>query len=383
MKQINKSKQYSALTIDTSIFNQYGLKLEKGLLAKLVQFKEMPINFVLSDVVYREVMNHLNKKEKEVRDKIKASLTDVSDYFGCKELALEEVISLLNIDYDGNDKGSNARLNKFKNQCGIEIIKSKENIDVSFLLDLYFTNSAPFKEVGSKKNEFPDAIALLALEKWAIENNKEILAVSVDNDWKRFSEERKNNIDVVEDLARAIEVFQEQMDYALKGIVEEIKQDLSNNPNSKILESIREVISDKLVVSEINADAAYYYEIDDEWVELNKISILTENSELRVHIVDKGSDTITVNIACEVCCRVGATFDFSIWDSVDKEYIRLGSSQEIVEQVYETNVLVSLSGNFLNGLSDMEIDDIEVDNTLGSVEMGEIQPFENDESYYQ
>ena len=250
-------------------------------------------------------------------------------------------------------------------------------------MDLYFTNSAPFKEVGSKKNEFPDAIALLALEKWAIENNKEILAVSVDNDWKRFSEERKNNIDVVEDLARAIEVFQEQMDYALKGIVEEIKQDLSNNPNSKILESIREVISDKLVVSEINADAAYYYEIDDEWVELNKISILTENSELRVHIVDKGSDTITVNIACEVCCRVGATFDFSIWDSVDKEYIRLGSSQEIVEQVYETNVLVSLSGNFLNGLSDMEIDDIEVDNTLGSVEMGEIQPFENDESYYQ
>ena len=106
MKQINKSKQYSALTIDTSIFNQHGLKLEKGLLAKLVQFKEMPINFVLSDVVYREVMNHLNKKEKEVRDKIKASLTDVSDYFGCKELALEEVISLLNIDYDGNDKGS-------------------------------------------------------------------------------------------------------------------------------------------------------------------------------------------------------------------------------------------------------------------------------------
>ena len=125
MKQINNNKQYSALTIDTSIFNQYGLKLEKGLLAKLVQFKEMPINFVLSDVVYREVMNHLNKKEKEVRDKIKASLTDVSDYFGCKELALEEVISLLNIDYDGNDKGSNARLNKFKNQCGIEIIKSK------------------------------------------------------------------------------------------------------------------------------------------------------------------------------------------------------------------------------------------------------------------
>ena len=53
MKQINNNKQYSALTIDTSIFNQYGLKLEKGLLAKLVQFKEMPINFVLSDVVYR------------------------------------------------------------------------------------------------------------------------------------------------------------------------------------------------------------------------------------------------------------------------------------------------------------------------------------------
>lgn len=56
------TKKYTALTIDTSIFDQNALKLKKGALATLKQFKDLPINFILSDIVEREVIKHLNKK---------------------------------------------------------------------------------------------------------------------------------------------------------------------------------------------------------------------------------------------------------------------------------------------------------------------------------
>lgn len=72
MTEINK--RYSALTIDTSIFIQNGLKLNKGLLAQLHQFKDNPINLILSDIVYRELKSHLDRKEKETKSKIESAL---------------------------------------------------------------------------------------------------------------------------------------------------------------------------------------------------------------------------------------------------------------------------------------------------------------------
>lgn len=64
------TKKYTALTIDTSIFDQNALKLKKGALATLKQFKDLPINFILSDIVEREVIKHLNKKEMEAIEKL-------------------------------------------------------------------------------------------------------------------------------------------------------------------------------------------------------------------------------------------------------------------------------------------------------------------------
>ena len=77
---VRNDKYYSALTIDTSIFEKNGLKLNKGLLAQLHQFRDNPINLVLSDIVYLELKSHLNKKEKETKNKIDLALSDASDY---------------------------------------------------------------------------------------------------------------------------------------------------------------------------------------------------------------------------------------------------------------------------------------------------------------
>ena len=80
-------------------------------------------------------------------------------------------------------------------------------------------------------------------------------------------------------------------------------------------------------------------------------------------------------------CNIEATFNFSVWDSIDKEDVSLGGTTKMIETSYKTDVLVHLHGNFLDGLQNMDIDDIEVIDFLGVVDMGEISPF-NDEDYF-
>lgn len=54
--------KYNAILLDTSIFDAYGLRLEKGLLSKLSQFRKSPVEILLPDVIRGEVKAHLAKK---------------------------------------------------------------------------------------------------------------------------------------------------------------------------------------------------------------------------------------------------------------------------------------------------------------------------------
>ena len=72
------------------------------------------------------------------------------------------------------------------------------------LIAMYFEPSPPFEGTGKKKNEFPDAIALITLEDWAREPEKKILAVSKDHGWVSFAE-KSEFIDINKELPAALE----------------------------------------------------------------------------------------------------------------------------------------------------------------------------------
>ena len=378
MTEINK--RYSALTIDTSIFIKNRLKLNKGLLAQLHQFKDNPINLILSDIVYRELKSHLDRKEKETKSKIESVLNDASDYLNCCIDDMEKIKSLIKLNYEA-ESISKLILEEFIRKCGIELVKGEEYCEMKSLIDMYFQNLAPFKESGNKKNEFPDAIALLSLHTWAQKNNKNLLAVSADNDWKNFAQ-GKGNIEVIDDLAKAMDILNRQTK-ALDSFIHEIELDLLQSQNSRIFESIYSAVEDSINISEINAVSAFKYDIYDEQLSLQDIEILTEKDgkRLKVYIIDYDSDKITISITCEVMCEVEVAFNFSVWDWVDKEEdVSFGGTRKTVEASYTTNVLVYLHGNFLDGLRNMDIDNVEVTDRSIFVDMGEISPFE-DEDY--
>ena len=367
------NKHYSALTIDTSIFEKNGLKLNKGLLAQLHQFKDNPIKLILSDIVYLELKSHLDRKEKETKSKIESALNDASDYLNCCIDDMEKIKSLIKLNYEA-ESISKLILEEFIRKCGIELVKGEEYCEMKSLIDMYFQNLAPFKESGNKKNEFPDAIALLSLHTWAQENDKNLLAVSADNDWKKFLQ-NKSNIKFTDNLAQAMEILNKQ-NQALDSIICEIQSDFLKNKNSEIFKRISLAIEEDINICVINAQSAYNYNIDDQKANLIDVEVLKEDNgkKLKVYIVDINSEAITISITCEVSCNIEATFNFSTWDPIDKEYVSLGRSTKIIETSYKPDVLVYLRGNILDGLENMYIDDITIDDFF-VVDMGEIFPF--------
>ena len=367
------NKHYSALTIDTSIFEKNGLKLNKGLLAQLHQFKDNPIKLILSDIVYLELKSHLDRKEKETKSKIESALNDASDYLNCCIDDMEKIKSLIKLNYEA-ESISKLILEEFIRKCGIELVKGEEYCEMKSLIDMYFQNLAPFKESGNKKNEFPDAIALLSLHTWAQENDKNLLAVSADNDWKKFLQ-NKSNIKVTDNLAQAMEILNKQ-NQALDSIICEIQSDFLKNKNSEIFKRISLAIEEDINICVINAQSAYNYNIDDQKANLIDVEVLKEDNgkKLKVYIVDINSEAITISITCGVSCNIEATFNFSTWDPIDNEDVPLGRSTKIIETSYKTDVLVYLRGNILDGLENMDIDDIEINDFL-VVDMGEISPF--------
>lgn len=88
--------------------------------------------------------------------------------------------------------------------AGGVILESEGRISLRELRDRYFTPLAPFTERDGKKSEFPDAIALMALEHFAREQQSMVLAVSRNGDWHDFAVPSAHII-VVDDLAKMLE----------------------------------------------------------------------------------------------------------------------------------------------------------------------------------
>ena len=75
------------------------------------------------------------------------------------------------------------RIDRYLKSVDATVVPAKGHVDIDELLRIYFEGTAPFSKEGKKKNEFPDAIALLSLEDWARNNAATLIAVSTDKDW--------------------------------------------------------------------------------------------------------------------------------------------------------------------------------------------------------
>ncbi len=361
LKQTAKNKRvgppYSAITLDTCIYQQHQYKFDGGLLDTVAKLR---VPFVVSEIVSLEVVDHLCKDKEKTLNTIRSAINIAeksnllnNDKKQQLSVALKETVENISAKEKWNDF-----LDGF---IDIKVIHS-EFCDVQDMVGAYFKSTPPFNKTN-KKNEFPDAIALLSLEKWAEKNNKKILAISSDNDWLNFSEQ-SNYIDVISDLKTGLVQIQPSI-YKTKEWIYKFISQINTEEYQDIKDEIEVLLAEEVALcpSEINEDETYSnlgaikgYILAIEYQPYS-LSFSTDESELELDfLVNTFSDTtfaiegkISVSAEANITHYEKAYHDFFAVDETHDDYHHFhqidGHQVEVKDVQIPIKIIFSLKGD--------------------------------------
>ena len=360
---------YDAITIDTNIALEFNLNFESGMLSQLFQFRSGAVAFVISEVVEREIKRRLVANTAKARDQVRKAAQRANQYQLLLEAQLQELSGIVEKLEDPEEVAA-ARLGTFLKQTDAEIIPA-EQIKLATLLDYYFSATPPFEPSGAKKSEFPDAIALISLDDWANKLDMRILAVSKDAGWSRFAE-ASERIDVIPELKDALATLQGHHDKAkallatLLGFV---------GARTGIEASFREHLD--LAVSTLSAlgegDADLHAEAELVEFSLSDYSLIGKESVVEFTIVQIGETRIVAEVPLEITAEASTDFSLSTWDSVDREYVTLGTASARKDIDFTVAALVTFEGDLEGDPEDIVVSELELVDPPSHVDFGYIE----------
>ena len=285
LKNSVRAGEFGAITLDTSIFDAQGLRLESGLLKQLEQFHDSSTKLILSEIVKEETLSHLMTKARDAQREIKKALKQAKEHWRIEDQDIEKIKEIIFGENEAQEVVF-GRFNQFAELASLEIVEAQNHVMVGDLIQKYFKARPPFSETGKKKNEFPDAIALMSLETWASKNQTKIIVVTSDNDWKSFCQGSERLI-AVDDFAGALGLFQLQdADDICKYLSEKYEKGELEDVEEAISNALEYQMSDLEIYPEVTS--SYMYEQDSTEVTLNGFEFkLFETHNLIFHLWSK------------------------------------------------------------------------------------------------
>ncbi|WP_284943024.1 PIN domain-containing protein [Enterobacter sp. MEB024] len=368
------TEKFTAILLDTSIYDQYGLKLEKGLLGKLSQFSRTSTTFLIPDVIYNEVKNHLERKIRTSRGSLEKAFEEAGDhlFFDGSELNDAKRTLIEGREVEGLGK---SRLDRFVGVTDAEVLTTGDYVSVPELLERYFSSEAPFADTGKKKNEFPDAITLMAVQAWAEENGENVLAVARDDDWQRFCADAEN-LHYEPDLSKALAHFNEET--APYELIDNLQKALAEGQAGKFLHDIAVHLESTFdgFAPEQEADSYLYWEADGCSGGFEDFEF-TDN---HFTVIDKDENWVVIEAFAEISLYADGDFSLSVYDSFDKDHVYMGSITKRAEETYTSRILITISGDLSGSIDDLTVEDVEVIERPTSMDFGELElAYEPDE----
>lgn len=362
-------QEYTAITLDTSIFVGNGLKLEQGLLGKMRQFKTIPISFVLTDVTVNELTRHIEEKMKSSKFSLEKALEDSKNHLLIPDNDLNSFKELFSTLKDFKDAASK-RVQSYIKMTGAIVLDTNQYVSIADIRDAYFENKSPFAESGSKKNEFPDAISLIALRSWAEQDGQFLCAVSRDKDWEGFCKE-EGYIDCIDDLSKALDYFNSEAVSRL--VVDKLAEIIVDGGYGSEyfhgqLEFLLQEAVERLTLTQ-DANSSLSYEADGVEIKFEQLNSI----ETDFKVIEAGDGYIIVETSLNVELEIEGVFSLYHYDSIDKDYIGAGSVTSTVNDSYDLRVLITLAGDF-SDISEIEINSLELVSNLGTVYFGFLEP---------
>ncbi len=362
IKALIAAGEILAITMDTSVFDKFGCNLEYKALTAVEQFKGKDISFVLSPVTTGEVRNHIAKAVAEAATKAKAG---INQFFKASHSSMKanDIANDLGIDVDPFEI-ADEQIAEYLERVGATLISNQA--ESTELLRRYFGVLPPFGKSSEKKSEFPDAIALLSLEKWARANDTLVLAVCRDGDWESFASD-SNEIIHIDDLSAALGLFNDQESVIAARVVSSIRSGSATSLEKEIQNRLEYYIDGYDFDVEANSSFSYDYQIESasiyNWDYKDKTAIV---------VVSSNDEEVVVSFDLTVEAQVDASFGFSVRDGIDRDYVTLGSSDVSAPAYFSLNAVATFSKS---NDRDPDLVDLEIDGRRGiAVDFGSVEP---------
>jgi len=361
------NSNYNAILVDTSIFDTNGLKLESGLLGKLRQFAKSNVEFLLPDVIKNEIHTHLDKKINVARSSLEKSINDASAhlFFDGSILNDAKKLKVNSREVEGLAK---SRLDKFIKDTGALILECDDYVSIADVLQSYFNNEPPFAETGKKKNEFPDAIVLLAVEAWAKQKGITVLAVAHDKDWEAYCQV-SDNIDYIEDFSDALWEFNTAT--APYALLSNLKLALEAEEAKQFLADVESCLTSDLdgFTPDQEAESSLYWEPEGSGGWFKKFQFT--NYEFKV--IETDENWVVLEALADITVEAEGEFSLSIYDSIDRDYVPLGSTSVTTEAEFQSEILITLSGDLHGNINELNVEEVEIVYPISSIDFGTLE----------
>lgn len=326
----------------------------------LGQFAGTATTLIFSEVVLNEVHAHVRDDLKAKADQLRSALRQVVKAAAI-ELDLAQSLAGLGVPADAGAR-STELLDAYVAAVGALRVPVENGPTVRDLHDRYFGSLPPFSTKADKKSEFPDAIALLSLERWAVDRGGFVLAVSGDGDWSRFARQ-SDHVICVPQLTAALNLFNRDDAF----VAARLAANMANGSTAFLNAAIQSALEGLVEIFDVEASAPYYYEHEDEHATIDAWKI----AEPRFDVVASDDDAVTVAFPLTVDATFHANFSFQVRDGIDKDYVGIGGAQASKSEQIEIQVVVTVARD--DDDPNPDVVDLETDSSSVSVDFGYVE----------
>jgi hypothetical protein len=370
------------VTLDTQVFDSYNFNYNSQPFQTLVTLAQQgKIRLLLTSVTLHEIRAHIIEGAELASKAVEQAVNDLNKkrFKPQGDIKRIKISANSNLLYDFKKKVQELapnfeqinqelldQLDAFLQKTDFKKIEV-DQVSVVEIFENYFSGTPPFGE-GKKKYEFPDAFALLALQKEAKDRNKIIYVVSGDSDWQKFCSSSENLFLIG------------KLDELLENIIRETDSDevevcyeLYRNKEDEIKRYIEDNFSDLDFSIDFSRTSLIEWGSEEIEVTVNSVDII-DSSLVKIDDSDLDQPSVVFELEAEVNYDANVSYkslEYAIYDREDDMYYGGETIDTVFTQSIKLNVEVTLtlSRDKDYSLCDADIEDITIDpnNTLGEI----------------
>jgi hypothetical protein len=364
--------QINAISVDTNIFDEKGLQLHSAVLLAVSRLAALHFDFLLSSTVAREIKRHLERSATDALRNAKKAVGIALGAFETESPTRDDIIDQICGGQTAN-AAAEKRFNDYLVATHCEVLDDNAHVDTAKLFNAYFAGDPPFG-TGSKKSEFPDALALYALEHVAVQRAKDIIIVSKDGDWRSYCE-KSERLHLVPDIERALSLINDPP-VILRAALRAWLKDGDGEADiggylSGAVERLEFSVSGNASSGEMEAHAWAGELRETQWPEPDEIDIIDMED------LADGTMKVTLSIPLLLTVKVPIELEFSFWDSIDRESVGMGGRTIEMDEELDVRATVTIKVHHLGGEDEQfEVLDCELDASYLEIELGDVDVFE-------